>query len=288
MKKLALILMSLLMFVSLAVPALAADEGMTFPAENLYPLAKDVEKGPLTFEAVIRLPKGYAERAGMFVSSFGVDKTTSISLQFNSAKVLELYYELPTAKNVRHKFTDIPVTLVSTGEWVHIAVVKDDAAGQVHAYINGELVQTASNAPQAYGHDNPAEGVTPMPFCVGGDYRNGNTVNWKGEIREIALYADVRTADEIKADAVEIKADKDMQVWLQLEKGMTAAKDLSGNGNHMGDYVEPETTAAPTTAAQTSAAPSTGSSAATFDVAVVLAAAAAFAGAGVVVSKKRH
>jgi len=84
-----------------------------------------------------------------------------------------------------------------------------------------------------------------------------------------------------------------MLIWYQLEKGMTAAKDLSGNGNHMGDYVEPETTAvvttaAPVTAAQTSAAPSTGSSAATFDAAVVLAAVAAFAGAGVVVSGKRR
>ncbi len=283
MKKLALILMSLLMLVSLAVPALAADEGMTFPPEKLYPLTKDVAKGPLTFEAVIRLPKGYAERAGMFVSSYGVDKTTSISLQFNSAKVLELYYELPTAKSVRHKFTDIPVTLVSTGEWVHIAVVKDDAAGKVHAYINGELVQTASNAPQAYGHDNPAEGVTPAPFCVGGDYRNGNTVNWKGEIREIALYADVRTADEIKADAKGIKADKDMQVWLQLSKDMTAAKDLSGNGNHMGDYKEPETTAPAATQKPTT----TPKAPQTFDAGIIAVVTAAAALAGTVVLKKK-
>ena len=292
MKKLALILVALLMVAALAVPAMAAEEGMTFTADTTYPLSKDLEKAPLTFEAVVRIPTGYTARAGLILSSYDANGKDAITLQINSGKVLELYYELNTDafKSVRHKFTDIPVTSLATGEWVHITVVKDEAAGKAHAYINGEFVQTADAATEPYGYF--AEGVERLPICIGGDHRKDNAQYWKAEIREIALFSDIRTADEIKADAKGLKADKDMLVWLQLEKGMTAAKDLSGNGNHMGDYVEPVTeavtTAAPTTAAQTSAAPSTGSSAATFDVAVVLAAVAAFAGAGVVVSKKRH
>ncbi|MBQ4044103.1 MAG: hypothetical protein IJD06_08920, partial [Clostridia bacterium] len=72
-----------------------------------------------------------------------------------------------------------------------------------------------------------------------------------------------------------------------LEKGMTGAKDLSGNGNHMGDYTEPVTEAV-TSAPAAPAAPATPSAPQTFDVAVLLAVTAAAAGAGVVVSKKRR
>jgi len=301
MKKLALVVLSLLMIASFAIPAMAADEGMTFSADTTHPISKLLEeKLPATFEAVIRLPKGYSERAGLMLSSYsagtGAGCVDGITFQFNSAKNLELYYETAEGKTVRHKFDQVPVTSVATGEWVHITVVKDDDAMEARCYVDGEYVQTAEALPQPYGY--AILETTPLPLCVGGDHRSGNGQYFKGEIREIAVFSDVRTADEIKADAKELKADKDMLIWYQLEKGMTAAKDLSGNGNHMGDYVEPETTAvvttaaptttAPATAAQTSAAPSTGSSAATFDVAVVLATVAAFAGAGVVVSGKRR
>ena len=57
MKKLALILMSLLMLVSLAVPAMAADEGMTFSADKTHPINKDLAKAPLTFEALSVFPR---------------------------------------------------------------------------------------------------------------------------------------------------------------------------------------------------------------------------------------
>ena len=284
MKKIVLVLMSLLMIASLAVPAIAADEGMIFTAEQTHPLNKTLDKGPQTFEAVVRLPKDYTARAGLILSSYKSNGNTAISLQINSGKVLELYYEIDAEKaaNVRHKFTEIPVTRIATGEWVHIAVVKDEANGKAHAYINGEFIQTAENATQPYGYFSGK--VEPLAPCIGGDHRTGNGQYWKGEIREIALYSDVRTADEIKADAKEIKSDKDMTLWLQLEKGMTAAKDLSGNGNHMGDYKEPETTQAQTTESAQTPAPTAPQ---TFDAAVVLAAVVSAAGAGVVVSKKR-
>lgn len=284
MKKIVLVLMSLLMIASLAVPAMAADEGMIFTAEQTHPTQKLLAKGPQTYEAVIRLPKDYTARAGLILSSYKSNGNTAISLQINSGKVLELYYEIDAEKaaSVRHKFTEIPVTLIATGEWVHITVVKDEANGKAHAYINGEFVQTAETATQPYGYFSGK--VEPLVPCIGGDHRTGNGQYWKGEIREIALYSDIRTADEIKADAKEIKADKDMVLWLQLEKGMTAAKDLSGNGNHMGDYKEPETTQAQSTESAQTPAPTAPQ---TFDAAVVLAAVVSAAGAGVVVSKKR-
>ena len=290
MKRIALVLLSLLMLASLAVPAMAADEGMTFTADKTHPINKHLDKAPVTFEAVVRIPKGYTERAGLIISSYiGGGHKDGITLQFNSGKQLELYYELAAGGNVRHKFTNIPVTSVATGEWVHITVVKDEAAGKAHAYINGEFVQTADAATKPYGYMDASTAADRKLLCIGGDHRNGNAYYWKGEIREIAMFSDIRTADEIKADAKAIKEGSDnMLVWYQLKKGDLAAKDLSGNGNHMGDYKEPETTKAQTTAATTKAPATKPTAPATFDAGVIIAAAAAVSMAGAVVLKKKR
>lgn len=125
MKKLTAVILAVLMLFSVWMfPSAAADgdKGMTFTAGKLYSLSKNLEKEPLTFEAVIRLPKGYTERAGMIISNYAGNSKTGITLQFNSGKNLELYYELNTAafSSVRHKFNKVPVSSVATGEWVHL------------------------------------------------------------------------------------------------------------------------------------------------------------------------
>ncbi|MBE6560975.1 MAG: hypothetical protein E7662_07600 [Ruminococcaceae bacterium] len=234
-KKIAAVLLSVLMILSaLAVPAAAAEDnaGMTFTADRLFSLSKSLEKPPLTFEAVIRLPEGYTGRAGVILSSYSLGAAMAsidgISLEFNS-KNLELYYETPGGSFVRHKFTDVPVSSVATGEWVHIAVVKDETAGKAHCYINGKFVQTSDTAAQPYAYT--VREKTPKPLCVGGDYRQENDQYFLGEIREIAVFSDVRTADEIKADYAGIRAGTDnLLVWHKLSAGITSSEDLSGNG----------------------------------------------------------
>lgn len=234
-KKIITLLLAVLMILSASViPAAAAEDkaGMTFTADRLFTLSKSLEKPPLTFEAVIRLPKGYANRAGVILSSYSIGAAMAsidgISLEINS-KNLELYYETPGGSFVRHKFSDVPISSVATGEWIHIAVVKDEAAGKAHAYINGKFVQTSDTAAQPYAYT--LRDKTPKPFCVGGDYRSNNDQYFTGEIREIAMFSDVRTADEIKADYAGIRANADnLLVWHKLAKDITSSEDLSGNG----------------------------------------------------------
>ena len=233
-KSIALFL-AVLMVLSVSVLSAAAAEdkaGMTFTAEQLFSLSKSTEKPPMTFEAVIRLPKGHEGRAGMILSSYSIGAAQAsidgISLEINN-KNLELYYEAPGGSFVRHKFPDITVSSLATGEWVHIAVVKDENAGKVHAYINGKFVQTSETATQPYAYVLLKK--TPKPFCVGGDYRQNNTQYFVGEIREVALFSDIRTADEIRADYAGIKAGAaDLLMWHKLTPGVTSSEDLSGNG----------------------------------------------------------
>ena len=233
------LLAALMLLPAVVFPAAAADDaGMSFTAGKLLTIAKDLDKAPLTYEAVIRLPKGYTDRAGLILSNYAGNSNIGIALQFNSAKNLELYYELNTAAStsVRHKFDKIPVSAVATGEWVHIAVVKDDAEGKAHAYINGEFVQTSGVSTQPYGYFT--SGANPPAICIGGDHRSGNSQYFKGEIREIALYSDVRTAEEIKADYAGIKKENDnLLMWHKLSAGITSSTDLSGNGYDTGTHL---------------------------------------------------
>ena len=76
------------------------------------------------------------------------------------------------------------------------------------------------------------------PLRIGGDYRNGNTNYFKGLIYSVALFSDIRTAEEIGTDKAIHKT------WNSSTQGLIAAYDLtrmgkaalrdySGNGNQL-------------------------------------------------------
>lgn len=41
---------------------------------------------------------------------------------------------------------------------------------------------------------------TTKAYTIGGDGRDGNTEYFKGNLRSVAVYSDIRTAEEIAAD----------------------------------------------------------------------------------------
>ena len=58
--------------------------------------------------------------------------------------------------------------------------------------MDGKLVQTLS-------YHEYSENITAVKFCLGGDNRSGNAIYFKGWIRSVSAYTDVRTAEEIAA-----------------------------------------------------------------------------------------
>ena len=110
----------------------------------------------------------------------------------DGAPAIKFVNKEPDGAQYSYKTYIFSDSAVNTGEWTHVAIVADTANKKVSCYINGELSESKSftYAPQ----------LSPLPLVLGGVNLSGNADVYKGQLRSVALYADVRTADEIKAD----------------------------------------------------------------------------------------
>lgn len=209
--------------------AAADDAGMTFNVNDIYSSAKFLEAAPNTFEFTVKLPKGYSERPGVIFSNYeGPEKTydRAICLQLQANGTVQLYYETKGNSNVKYVFKNLDIC---TGDWVHIAVVRDEAAGKVRCYLNGTLAEEITTTVAPYGYLTSKDVLKPM--CIGGDYRSNNRYYFRCELKELVVYSDVRTADEIKADiAGTNKTNDNLLAWYKLSSDQTSVEDLSGNG----------------------------------------------------------
>ena len=209
--------------------AAADDAGMTFNVNDIFSSAKFLEAAPNTFEFTVKLPKGYSERPGVIFSNYeGPEKTydRAICLQLQANGTVQLYYETKGNSNVKYVFKNLDIC---TGDWVHIAVVRDEAAGKVRCYLNGTLAEEIATTVAPYGYLTSKDALKPM--CIGGDYRSNNRYYFRCELKELVVYSDVRTADEIKADiAGTNKTNDNLLAWYKLSSDQTSVEDLSGNG----------------------------------------------------------
>lgn len=221
---------SIILFFSVIIGALllasvsigGADEtGLTFEGSNIYEAPERTDRTPTTFEAWIKLPKSAANgRGGVIIGNYGDATSPCINLEIHNGGNPRLYWLGRTSSDLADcKFTDVNVC---TGEWLHLAVVRNKTKRKVHCYINGELVSTI---------DLPLKAVRDMicvePFVVGGDLRNGNGQYFKGSIRSVAIYDSVRTAEDIKKDMASPEICDSLISYYDLTKGLN---DLSGNG----------------------------------------------------------
>ncbi|MBQ7354068.1 MAG: metallophosphoesterase, partial [Clostridia bacterium] len=107
--------------------------------------------------------------------------------------------------------------------WVHVALTFDEELGEIRVYRNGEAVASKDSLLPIHPD------VLNNPFCIGGDIRDGNPQFLKGMIRSVAVFDEVRTPEQIKADY----AASEPQSELLLASYDFSAGDLtdrSGNG----------------------------------------------------------
>lgn len=196
-------------------------DGITFDAANIYEAPERTDRTPTTFEAWIKLPKSAASgRGGVIFGNYGDTTSPCISFEIHNGGNPRLYWLGSTSSDLADcKFTDVNVC---TGEWLHLAIVRDKTKRNIHCYINGELASTMAL---------PLKAVRNMicvePFVVGGDLRNGNGQYFKGSIRSVAIYDSARTAAEIKKDMESPEICDSLISYYDLTKGLN---DLSGNG----------------------------------------------------------
>lgn len=111
---------------------------------------------------------------------------------------------------------------VPEGRWAHIAFVYDAAAQQVRLYADGALVHTGTSAPGT---------TSNAPLEIGG--RPTQAQHFKGQIDEVRVWGDARTAAEIGASFRGEASDQtDLRGYWTFEDPAAPGADLSGAGAH--------------------------------------------------------
>ena len=192
--------------------------GMTFTSDT-YELAKIIDTPIKTLEATVYFPKSMpaSERGGVIIGNYN-STLPCVNFEVYSNGSPRLYVK--DKSNTTYNIVFDQINLYN-GKWNHIAIVRDGA--KVMCYVNGELKQTVAN--------NIPDVITTDVHILGGDQRSGNEQFFRGRLKNVALYSDVRTADEIKADVT--AAGKDGMICSFEVDGLkdpTDIEDKSGNG----------------------------------------------------------
>ena len=193
--------------------------GVKFGLEEQLCAEQALTEAPLTFEATVKLDKNLEGRGGIICGNYADFGYYNYSIVYTSFEVAEngqprLYWKLSN-KNSKGTVQSIVIPDVDLrqDEWVHVAMTFDAENDKVYCYINGELASVVEDC-------KLTPKVPTQALKVGGDYRGTgghgskdlnrpddyNGQYFKGEIANVSVWSDVRTAEEIKADFEAVKA----------------------------------------------------------------------------------
>ena len=193
--------------------------GATFSITDQLCAEKTLDAAPLTFEATVKLDKDLEGRGGVICGNYVDLGYYNYSLVYVSFEVAEngqprLYWKLSNKSNEGTvQSVVIPGVDLRQDEWVHVAMTFDTDYDEISCYINGELVYVAEDC-------TLTPKVPTQALKIGGDYRGTggysskdtntkgyNEQYFKGEIANVSIWSDTRTAADIKADFDALKAD---------------------------------------------------------------------------------
>ncbi|MBR2406689.1 MAG: Ig-like domain-containing protein, partial [Clostridia bacterium] len=210
-KRLGALLLTICLLLTM-VPAITVaavsntENGLDFSSDMPYQAASTAWTLPTTLEATVYFPQGTtaATRGGVIMGNYASapkdGATNAFSFEIHTNGNVRLYIIDSTGAVHDFKFTG---TNVYNGQNNHIAVVRDVTNSRLHCYINGTLEQSLT-------YNGPASLSFTSKMRIGSDLRVAKSVqNFKGYIKNITLYSDVRTATEVAADATAAKVDTD-------------------------------------------------------------------------------
>ncbi len=139
-----------------------------------------------TFEAVLRLSPAYSGRGGVLFGNYGAEGNV-----FN----VEIYYDGKFRLYSEYENGAMDVVFdydVRSDRIINIALTVDGT--EANLYVDAVLVETKTLPAPLHS--------TTSAFALGGDYRDGNTNYYKGEMYSATVYADVRSLEELRADLI--------------------------------------------------------------------------------------
>ena len=200
-------------------------KALTFTSADTYKMYHTVSSSPVTFEAELFLPTGVTDRGGIILGNYAQHRK-SVNFEIYTGGNPRLYYEDQNGTLYNFIFDKIDVR----GAWVKLAIVLDAPNGLVHCYVNGRLRQTIDNGAPIEIDDYE---VYRYPLHLGRDTRGWDSLPFRGAIKSLALYDDVRTADEISADMTRIDTTDDALIAAYYFTEENGRNDLSKNANHI-------------------------------------------------------
>ncbi|MBR3998323.1 MAG: hypothetical protein IKI93_08270, partial [Clostridia bacterium] len=191
--------------------------GLISEVNNTIKTAAPLDVTPRTFDALVKLPTSFADRAGVIIGNYTDGGTSAISFEIQAGGVPRLYYQ-EGSTTWNHLFNEVDMR--SDLSPVRLTLVQDPAANTITCYINGEAKQTVACADGL-----PAEIIPTQEQMIGGDFRGGNAQFFKGIIYKASLYSDALTADQVASgNGTGLIASYDFTT------GADEHVDLSGNG----------------------------------------------------------
>ncbi len=217
------------------------DKGVRFEGKQAYILQKELEGMPRTIEAWINCDSldGVSGIFGNFYRS----ETNAFSLRLSDG-IPTVFLAAPAAEVGREEDCNIKFgasSIAETGVWIHLAVTFDLEGGSASCYKNGERTETLAltgGQISALKSIEFNDETNTHKIAVGGGYswQNPAKFPFKGQLYSIAVYSDIRTAEEIQGDMGAYRApDKSglMAAYVFDSGDMLEYRDLSGNKNHL-------------------------------------------------------
>ena len=206
----------------------ASADGLTGNINEQYVLSEKLGDLPLTFEATFSVKQ---EDLTDTTTLLGNDGNFDPALVFSLNK-----YGQPRVviRNQAHYWQQSVYVFnevnVATGEDVHLAITMDFAKMEMYCYVNGVLAQTITGIAAVEPYEQKHNMV------VGGDHLNGNATHFTGSLASVAVWSDIRSAEEIAADYANGIDTSDANLMAaydlaQCTEHMVA--DLSSNGNDL-------------------------------------------------------
>ncbi len=178
---------------------IAMTDGMAFDNTNGKYSVGELAAVPHTFEAEVYFPANYVstERGGVILGSYPGSAQSCINFEVHTSGRLR-YYWIDANGDDYAAYFDVNAY---RGEWVKLAVTHDFDAGVIKGYVNGTLIGTVTDKNVGGGP------VRFEEFVLGGDARSGNAQYFKGNLKSVAVYSDIRTDAEIAADVTSYGTD---------------------------------------------------------------------------------
>ena len=211
----------------------STEGGITCVQNDRYLMQELLPGIPQTFEVTLKYPKDMA-LSSVILGNYNdapAKRPNSLMYYVDSAGHPTFYSRDGADADGKYVFKKVDVY---TGEWLNLAIVID--GDKIHCYVDGVLKQSLDYTPATVTHGTK--------MVVGGDHRTrsesstgragSNYAYFLGVMKDLAIYSDTRSAEEVKADITSRDvSDANLIACYDFSEaqGADIIPDLSANGN---------------------------------------------------------